>query len=86
MSILRAGVLNNNEIYKETVEIIENYSPKDKNKITSREKLKEIYDALFIFDYDKDTMSKYIGKYTFNKFVREKILEIGRSLTSESEF
>ena len=31
-------------------------------------------------------MSKYIGKYTFNKFVREKILEIGRSLTSESEF
>ena len=86
LSILRAGVLNNNEIYKETVEIIENYSPKDKNKITSREKLKEIYDALFIFDYDKDTMSKYIGKYTFNKFVREKILEIGRSLTSESEF
>lgn len=69
------NLLNHNETY------LNNLS--DKNTVLKEDKLKSIYEAIFVCKYQGAEYEKEIGKYTFNKSTK---LEIERAVGLLSEY
>lgn len=57
-------LLNRNESYDDD-------SSSDIKTVTLEDKLKQLYDAIFVFQYDNTVYSQTVGKYTFTKQTSE---------------
>lgn len=62
------GLLKNDETF---------YSPNEKQtQVSVEEKIKELYDAIFVKQYDRTNYEISLGKYIFNKDTKEELLRV----------
>ena len=68
-------------------ETYQKYGNDDTKKVvTLEEKLRQVYDALFIHDFDKDPSSVDIGSASFDKETKKEILRIASGLSNDMTF
>ena len=68
------NLLSNNDTYDE--------KEKDKILTSIEEKLKEVYEALFVTEYGRDIYDTIIGEYEFNKDTKDIILKTASLLSN----